>query len=166
MSIFSHIILTAPNKQTSDVYLKELESLREHLVCLQSCEIYCTSDPYGQRVGSGGGTLNALDYLVHNISYSDILNARIVIINSGGDSKRSPLHSICGKAWSTINVDINQTTYSCPMAFLINELSEFCQNIPRGSVVVACSDVILDIFRVNSRTLKINSSLNLLLLFC
>ena len=60
--------------------------------------------------GSGGATFNAIVAACEHLSARagfasvspDILaNSKIVIIHSGGDSRRSPLQSLCGKvsAW-------------------------------------------------------------------
>ena len=68
-----------------------------------SCEVLVVSDPDGHRIGSGGGTLNALDCLRTQIGVLELNKARILIIHSGGDSRRAPLHSISGKAWASIN---------------------------------------------------------------
>ena len=61
MEFFSIIVLTAPTESIASVYriqLSYLESLTHN-----NCRFYCVADPKGFRIGSGGGTLNALDYL-------------------------------------------------------------------------------------------------------
>jgi fucokinase len=147
-SSFSHLIITAPTQQIASVYLTLFSKLKSQLRDLTTCEIFCVSDPDGCRVGSGGGTLNALDYLCSIVGLHDIVKSKIAIIHSGGDSRRAPLHSVCGKAWSCINSyskDTDDHLSSTPLAFMIRELSLFFVNLPAGSLVIASSDVLLDI---------------------
>jgi hypothetical protein len=147
-NIFNHLIITAPSESIANVYKLQSESLYKELPCLTNVKIHCVADPKGVRIGSGGGTLNALDYLISNIGIDKVKESKVLIIHSGGDSRRSPLHSVCGKAWSSINSTIHQysNSFSTPMALLIKELSEFCINIDIGAVVIASSDVMLDIY--------------------
>ena len=57
-------------------------------------------DPDGKRVGSGGATLNVLRYVHENAGSFE--NQRILVIHSGGDSKRVPQYSACGKLFSPV----------------------------------------------------------------
>ena len=60
------------------------------------------ADPAGRRIGSGGGTLNALK-AAHDLLGDAWLDDRLIlIIHSGGDSQRAPSQSVCGKAWSLL----------------------------------------------------------------
>ena len=78
--------------------------------------VLAVPDPSSARVGrfsllrrvmrSGGATFNAIVAACEHLSARagfasvspDILaNSKIVIIHSGGDSRRSPLQSLCGK---------------------------------------------------------------------
>eukprot|EP00937_MAST-01D_sp_MAST-1D-sp2_P001135 g1135.t1 len=73
------------------------------------------ADPHSRRVGSGGGTLNALVEAAEALTAKAhggrrtpidealLRKSKICIIHSGGDSQRSPTQSVCGKAWSWLN---------------------------------------------------------------
>lgn len=148
-AIFTRLIVTAPSEKIADVYILQLESLKSQLPCLQGCVVYCVHDPSGFRVGSGGGTLNAIDCLLHNEKIN-LKTERVLIIHSGGDSRRAPLYSLCGKAWTTVNSIIGSSLVANPLALLINELSDFCMYLPYCSLVVASSDVMLDISHLHS----------------
>lgn len=147
-NIFNHLIITAPTESIANVYKLQSDALSKELPCLTKVRIHCVADPKGVRIGSGGGTLNALDYLISIIGIDKVKESKVLIIHSGGDSRRSPLHSVCGKAWSSINSTIHQYSniFATPMALLIKELSSFCINIDIGAVVIASSDVMLDIY--------------------
>jgi fucokinase len=146
MTDFSILLLTAPSEKIAEVYLDQLQALKSTLPALQSCKaIYCVADPSGVRVGSGGGTLNALDFLhQRGINTS---KEKILLIHSGGDSRRAPLYSLCGKAWITLNAIVGGTTDTIanPLSVLIDELSRFATNLGPESLVIASSDVLLDL---------------------
>jgi hypothetical protein len=150
MDTFTHLIITAPSPGLAAVYQSQLEAIHSELPCLQRCQILCVADPMGVRIGSGGGTLNALHHLDHLIGRSLLSNSKVAIIHSGGDSKRAPFHTVCGKAWASVNAIQNQRLLANPLLMLIEELSKFCSYIlrssfPVGSIVVASRDVMLDI---------------------
>lgn len=139
------------------------------------------------------GTLNALDAAARALTaralgtqetegsgdagaclpLSDVLAAarqsRILVIHSGGDSQRSPLQSVCGKAWCALSSSSSSSHAAAPSAVASPEasthpsqlltpprtpvellLGTLCrmsggpgEGLPRGSSVVACSDVLL-----------------------
>jgi hypothetical protein len=77
------------------------------------------ADPPGPRIGSGGATLAALDFLeraypqqidscthLKNISHSHI--DKILLVHAGGYSKRLPNHTMSGKIF-------------CPIPFVLND---------------------------------------------
>ena len=108
---------------------------------LTNVKIHCIPDPQGQRVGSGGGTLNALLSLKDSTSNDEIMSSKILIIHSGGNSQRAFIHSVCGKAWTTLNSTITTNTDTddevelllSPMVLLIIELMKFSTNLSNGS---------------------------------
>ena len=150
MDAFTHVIITAPSPDLAAVYQSQIEFIRSELPCLHNSHLLCVADPCGVRIGSGGGTLNALHHLDLIIGRKALSEAKVAIIHSGGDSKRAPFHTVCGKAWASINAVQSDRLLATPLSMLIAELSMFCRNIlsssyPLGSIVVASSDVMLDI---------------------
>eukprot|EP00956_Cyclotella_meneghiniana_P019984 scaffold34774_cov76-Cyclotella_meneghiniana.AAC.2 len=99
---------------------------------------------------SGGGTIAAL---AEAHLHSPTPNPTILICHAGGESTRCPTQIVLGKAWTSLPIiykhDIDQcgATYSAkvsnPTSLLIDTLSVLFENVPRGSVVVAASDVLL-----------------------
>lgn len=102
------------------------------------------ADPKNKRVGSGGGTLNALDVAIHQFGSTEVQSSKTLVIHSGGDSRRAPFHSITGKAWASLNAFIDGKSIASPIALLIYEISSFASRIPHGSLTVASCDVLLD----------------------
>jgi len=62
---FTHVVVTAPTPAIARVYREMLDDLKQTSCAkvLESCSLWVVPDPIGARVGSGGGTLNALDHL-------------------------------------------------------------------------------------------------------
>lgn len=60
----SYVVITAPNHATAQLYQLKIDFLTSILQELQFAKCLCVSDPEGCRVGSGGGTLNALAALI------------------------------------------------------------------------------------------------------
>ncbi len=109
-------------------------------IFLSSC------DPYGARLGSGGGTIAALaeaNEAYYSGSSSNTIRPKptVLICHAGGESSRCPTQITLGKAWTSLpssnDVVIN------PTSLLISTLSNMFRNVPSGSVVVAASDVLL-----------------------
>eukprot|EP00804_Cyclotella_cryptica_P003724 CCRYP_008896-RB/>CCRYP_008896-RB protein AED:0.00 eAED:0.00 QI:323/1/1/1/1/1/2/1766/1214 len=114
-----------------------------------------TSDPYGVRMGSGGGTIAALAEADHEFLKRNCTKLPTVLIcHAGGESSRSPTQIALGKAWTSLPVVFRHerdeltgasfsTRVSNPTSLLIDSLSVLFENVPKGSVIVAASDVLL-----------------------
>lgn len=111
-------------------------------------EYYVVPDPSNARVGSGGATFNALitvEDLMSSRTDVDILNSRVFVIHSGGDSQRLPVQSVCGKAWSSFPVvHPASQNLEAPIDMLLATLFRLFETV-RAGVVVASSDVLLDL---------------------
>ena len=136
--VLDYLVVTAPSEDSTRPYEMELRRLG---VLPESATLLCVSDPPSSRLGSGGGTLNALSF----IREPDLASKRVVVIHSGGESRRAPLHSVCGKCFATFNS--GSPDMSCPIALLLRELLSICNGITGGFLLVASCDVLLDIFR-------------------
>lgn len=102
---WDYVILTASNEEQAAIYRRELE-YRLALKKLPSQTIYLVlEDPDGKRVGSGGATLNVLREIAKERQEGEenfFTGLRILVIHSGGDSKRIPQYSVCGKLFSPV----------------------------------------------------------------
>ena len=103
--IWDYVVLTASNEEQADIYKSEIE-YRLHLKQLPARTKYLVlPDPDGKRVGSGGATLNVLKAIAEREQKDDsnfFKNLRVLVIHSGGDSKRIPQYSACGKLFSPV----------------------------------------------------------------
>ena len=102
---WDYVILTASNEEQAAVYRREIE-YRLSLRKLPSKTRYLVlEDPEGRRVGSGGATLNVLKAIAEREQKEEenfFSGLRILVIHSGGDSKRIPQYSTCGKLFSPV----------------------------------------------------------------
>jgi len=164
----THIVITASHELVAKVFDEQLSILKQQLSWLKHTEVLCVADPAGRRIGSGGGTLNAVNCLLQKYNKEVLQTSKIAIIHSGGDSQRAPLHTVCGKAWASINSsfagksnnnnnngingnDTNNTNdtcssgYSTAFSLLLRQLFSIAAVMHPGTVIVSCSDVLLNL---------------------
>ncbi len=105
LSTWDYVILTASNEAQAKGYLSQIE-YRKAIGSIPANSHYAVlPDPDGKRVGSGGATLNAILYVSKQeelLGNTCPFDKRILVIHSGGDSKRVPQYSACGKLFSPV----------------------------------------------------------------
>jgi len=99
---WDYIILTASSNQQAEGFKAQLKSRRDAGFLPPTTKFAVIPDPDGKRVGSGGATLNVLKYIAEQENTSDFSGLRIMVIHSGGDSKRVPQYSALGKLFSPV----------------------------------------------------------------
>ena len=99
--LWDYIILTASNELQAEAFRKEIDCRLIKGVIPAGVHYAVIPDPDGKRVGSGGAAFNVLKYLAGQEG-GDFLNKKILVIHSGGDSKRIPQYSVCGKLFSPV----------------------------------------------------------------
>lgn len=98
---WDYIILTASNEHQAEGFLAQLRQ-RE---LPQKTHVAVLPDPEGKRVGSGGATLGVIKYIKQreaSLGHDGFDKLRILVIHSGGDSKRTPQYSALGKLFSPV----------------------------------------------------------------
>lgn len=95
---WDYVILTASNEQQAEGFRRQIEERKDFLP--SSTRFVAIPDRDGKRVGSGGATLEVLKYLHEQKKSFDKL--RVLVIHSGGDSKRVPQYSALGKLFSPV----------------------------------------------------------------
>lgn len=96
--VWDYVILTASNEHQAHGFRMQLESRRTYLPAKTRYAVI--PDEGDVRVGSGGATLSVLKYLRENEKSFE--NLRVLVIHSGGDSKRVPQYSALGKLFSPV----------------------------------------------------------------
>lgn len=141
---WDYVILTASNEEQAAMYRAQItERLQQRR--LPSSTIYeVLADPEGKRVGSGGATLNVLAYLAEREGKKDnhFRDKRILVIHSGGDSKRVPQYSATGKLFSPVPRELPNGYAST----LFDEFMIVMSGVPsrfREGMLVLSGDVLL-----------------------
>lgn len=94
---WDYIILTASNEHQAQSFRLQIEARRDYLPSRTKFAVI--PDEGGVRVGSGGATLSVLKWLNENGGWA---GKRVLVIHSGGDSKRVPQYSALGKLFSPV----------------------------------------------------------------
>ncbi|MDY4671160.1 MAG: L-fucokinase [Oliverpabstia sp.] len=95
---WDYIVLTASNEQQAEGFQKQIAERSDFLPARTKFAVIPDRD--GKRVGSGGATLSVIKYL--HEQEGDFQNLRVLVIHSGGDSKRVPQYSALGKLFSPV----------------------------------------------------------------
>ena len=96
--VWDYVVLTASNEQQAKGFREQLEARKEYLPARTHFAVI--PDEGGVRVGSGGATLSVIKYIREKEGSFNGL--RILVIHSGGDSKRVPQYSALGKLFSPV----------------------------------------------------------------
>lgn len=100
---WDYIVLTASNEEQANAFRSQITYRQNKNVLPCKTKYLVLPDPDGKRVGSGGATLQVLRKLAEQEDIADDFhNKRILVIHSGGDSKRVPQYSVCGKLFSPV----------------------------------------------------------------
>ena len=99
---WDYVILTASNAQQAAGFSAQIELRRQAGSLPVRTHFAVLPDPEGRRVGSGGATLGVLRYIVEQTGRTNFSGLRILVIHSGGDSKRVPQYSALGKLFSPV----------------------------------------------------------------
>ena len=98
---WDYIILTASNAHQAEGFWAQLRERK----LPQKTHLAVLPDPEGKRVGSGGATLGVIKYIREreaSLGHDGFDKLRILVIHSGGDSKRTPQYSALGKLFSPV----------------------------------------------------------------
>ncbi|MCR5106873.1 MAG: bifunctional fucokinase/L-fucose-1-P-guanylyltransferase [Lachnospiraceae bacterium] len=96
--VWDFVILTASNEHQALSFRAQIESRRAYLP--SRTKFMVIPDEGGVRVGSGGATLGVLKAIREEVP--SFGGQRILVIHSGGDSKRVPQYSALGKLFSPV----------------------------------------------------------------
>lgn len=100
---WDYVVLTASNEAQAMSFEEQIAWRRDKGVLPKNTRFLVIPDPEGKRIGSGGATLQVLRVLSEQEGFQgNFRNKRVLVIHSGGDSKRVPQYSVCGKLFSTV----------------------------------------------------------------
>ena len=126
---WDNIILTVGSRRQKNLCEKLLSEMREKL----SAPItVIADDEQGCRLGSGGAMLNVIDTYCRP-------DKKVMLINSGGMSKRSVCYAVRGKAFADIGSGNEAVTL---LELIVSEANRLSGHIKSG-LMVSCSDILV-----------------------
>ncbi len=123
---------------------RQLDWRREAGLLPSRTQFLVLPDPDGRRIGSGGATLHALLRVsaLEHMSAQRADASRILLIHSGGDSRRLPHCSATGKLFARVPRELPDGRKSTIFDEFLIGLSGLAEGAPPG-VLIAAGDVLL-----------------------
>ncbi len=141
---WDYIILTASNPNQAEEYRRQIEDRKNYLPA--GTHFAAIPDEGGMRVGSGGATLSVMKYVYERekklTGQGHFENLRILVIHSGGDSKRVPTYSALGKIFSPVPHKLPDGRPSTLFDEFLISMSSVAARIREGMVLLS-GDVLL-----------------------
>lgn len=139
-------VLTASDERQAAMYRRQLDWRLEAGLLPAGMQFLVLPDPGGRRVGSGGATLNALAQVAGLVAESQAGRLeslqRVLLIHSGGDSKRLPHCSAAGKLFARVPRVLPDGRASTIFDEFLIGLSGLATQLPPGALI-ASGDVLL-----------------------
>jgi fucokinase len=144
---FHDVVITAANASQAVGYNAEIAARREQERLPLDTRFHVIADPGGRRVGSGAATLVVIEKLAKLYRTTPALLAerrRVLILHSGGDSRRLPAYAAHGKLFLPLPRCDEQGRGIALFDLLLQDLSTLNLG-ERGRIVVAAGDVYLSL---------------------
>jgi fucokinase len=150
---WDYLIVTAANDQQAKAYDYQIQQRQTAGQIPQVRNCLVVPDTDGKRIGSGGSTLHSLACVLHRerpdagpASFEEaeaiLSGLRILIVHAGGDSRRLPAYSHCGKMFVPIPAKGHPSVASTIFDRLVPAFL-MLPEAPRGQVVVASGDALI-----------------------
>jgi len=153
---WDYLIVTAANGPQAAAYEAQIQLRRAAGELPQARHVLVIPDRYGRRVGSGGSTLQCLAEILRRESRRDddwnnlrcaeaiLRRLRVLIVHAGGDSRRLPAYSPCGKIFIPLPGDSRSAFGST----LFDRLVPAFLDLPTGAsgagqVAIASGDALI-----------------------
>jgi fucokinase len=148
------VVITASSRRQADLYEWELHRREERGKIPANVTYMVVPDIGDRRIGSGAATLNAVRALTRQLLFTNAVTApaiglvdwwsqqRVLLIHSGGDSRRLPQYSLAGKLFSAVSAT---TTWGEPSTVFDEMLAlstAWLERLQCG-LVIGSGDVIL-----------------------
>lgn len=135
--VWDYFILTASNEHQAISFQSQINARIAYLPSRTRFAVI--PDEGGVRVGSGGATLSVLKWLEENGGW---VGKRVLVIHSGGDSKRVPQYSALGKLFSPVPHELPDGRSSTLFDEFIIAMSTVPGRIREGMLLLS-GDVLL-----------------------
>ncbi len=141
-SCWDYVILTASNEHQAAIFRAQLAEREAARFLPSRTHFAVVPDEGGKRVGSGGATLGVLRYVAQHTGKADFAGLRILVIHSGGDSKRVPQYSALGKLFSPVPRELPDGRTSTLFDELLIGMASVPSRIREGMLLLS-GDVLL-----------------------
>ena len=139
---WDYVILTASNEGQAVSFRMQIEERKKAGLLPARTHFAVIPDEGGKRVGSGGATLAVIRYIAEHSGRTDFSGLCILVIHSGGDSKRVPQYSALGKLFSPVPHMLPNGRLSTLFDEFIVAMSSMPSRIREGMVLLS-GDVLL-----------------------
>ena len=153
---WDYLIVTAANAPQAAAYEAQIQLRREMGELPQAKHALVIPDQDGRRVGSGGSTIECLaevlrresqlgeDRIDRHSAEAILRRLRILIVHAGGDSRRLPAYSPCGKIFIPLPGDSRSGLGSTLFDRLVPAFLCLPTGVPAaGQVVIASGDALI-----------------------
>lgn len=137
---WDYIVLTASNELQAEIFNKQIIERKHNHMLPQKTKFVIVPDRDGKRVGSGGATLSVLRE-IYKLE-GKFKGLRILVIHSGGDSKRVPQYSAVGKLFSPVPKTLPNGRLSTLFDEFLISMSSMAGRIHEGMMLLS-GDVLL-----------------------
>lgn len=141
-ALWDYVIITASNDFQAEGFNAQIKARQDAGLLPDKTHFAVVPDPDGKRVGSGGATLGVIRYIAEHSGRADFEDLRILVIHSGGDSKRVPQYSALGKLFSPVP----RTLPDGRSSTLFDEFMIVMSSVPsriKSGMVLLSGDVLL-----------------------
>ena len=139
---WDYVILTASNEGQAVSFRMQIEERQKAGLLPKRTHFAVIPDEGGKRVGSGGATLGVIRYIAEHRGSADFSGLCILVIHSGGDSKRVPQYSALGKLFSPVPHTLPNGRSSTLFDEFMVAMSSMPSRIREGMVLLS-GDVLL-----------------------
>ncbi len=139
---WDYVVLTASNDLQAKGYEAQINERKRNGFLPEQTQFIVVSDKDGKRVGSGGATLGVINEIVKIRGCADFSDLRILVIHSGGDSKRVPQYSALGKLFSPVPHELPDGRSSTLFDEFLIAVSSMPSRIKEGMLMLS-GDVLL-----------------------
>ena len=152
------LVITAASRAQAVAYRIEIDRrVREELLP-KGCQIAIVPDAHDRRIGSGGATIAALAHLRNMFvqrgergSLEQLFaNKRILMLHSGGDSRRLPMYAVTGKLFATLPLPMPGFRCGTVFDLMLDDLLALRPRVG-GEVLISAGDAVLGIARAPIR---------------
>lgn len=146
--VVDHLVVTAANEAQARAYRVQLATRDMSRVK----RWHVLPDPGDKRVGSGAATIAAIGHLEHLAGAEGLRGLRVLILHSGGDSRRLPAYAAQGKIFVPMGTTDARGRDLTLFDLVLEDLISFQHGLHAssgngGSVVIAAGDVYLEAAR-------------------